>query len=413
MTEGSTPSPAAAPDACPLSLPAFRPLVAAYMAGGFAARSLAVVIGFQVYQLTGDPLALGLLGLVEAIPALSLALFGGYVADQFNRRSILLITRATLALCVAVLTVVSMEGMATSVLTLYAVIFIVGIARGFSDPAIIGLEAQVVPRERAVKASVWLASAGQTAAVLGPASAGFAYDLIGPAGTYATIASLYALSFACVLVLPRVPTPRPGAREPVFRSIAEGVRFVFGHQVFLGAMCLDLFAVLFGGAVALLPIFATDILGVGARGLGFLSAAPAVGSLLVMVISIRWPPVARAGRNMLLAVTGFGIAMIVFGLSTSFALSLAALVVSGICDGVSVVIRRTIMRMLSPNHLRGRIASVNSVFIGSSNEIGALESGVAASLIGARPTVWLGGIVTLAVVATVVWRAPKFRRLRL
>ncbi|HJQ55304.1 MAG TPA: MFS transporter [Vineibacter sp.] len=405
--------PPADPAASALASPSFRRFLVATASAAFAGRSLAVVIGFQVYQLTKDPLALGLLGLVEAIPAVSLALFGGYVADQYNRRSIVLVARFLLVLCVSTLTVVSLAGAATNVWALYAVIFVAGIARGFGEPAAAGLEAQVVPRAQAVNASVWLSSAGQTAGVLGPAAAGFAYDGLGPVVTYSVIAGLYGVCFLAVLSLPRPPTVRVGAREPVWQSIGEGVRFVFRSQVFFGALALDLFAVLFGGAIALLPIFATDLLQVGATGLGFLSAAPAVGSLTVMLISMRWPPVAHAGRNLLLAVAGFGVMMIVFGLSGSFWLSLVALAFAGMFDGVSVVIRRTILRLLSPDHMRGRIAAVNSVFISSSNELGALESGVAASLLGARPAVWLGGIVTLLIVATAAWRAPELRRLRI
>jgi MFS family permease len=411
----SDPPPPAGPPATAsaLALPAFRCFLAAAVAASFAGRSLAVVIGFQVYQLTKDPLALGLLGLVEAIPAVSLALFGGYVADQYNRRSIVLVARFGLVLCVLALTLVSLAGAATSVWALYAVIFVAGIARGFAEPASSGLEAQVVPRDRAVNASVWLSSAGQTAGVLGPAAAGFAYDGLGPVAVYAVIAGLYLLCWLGILSLPRPAMPRTGAREPMMQSIAEGVRFVFRSQVFLGALALDLFAVLFGGAIALLPIFAADLLQVGATGLGLLSAAPAVGSLAVMLWSTRWPPVANAGRNLLLAVAGFGVMMIVFGLSASFWLSLVALAFAGACDGISVVIRRAILRLLSPDHMRGRIAAVNSVFISSSNELGALESGVAASLLGARPAVWLGGIVTLLIVATAAWRAPELRQLKI
>lgn len=410
------PTPSESPASLPsgaFALPSFRLFLTAAATASFASRSLAVVIGFQVYQLTKDPLALGLLGLVEAIPALSLALFGGYVADQYNRRSIVLVTRAMSMLCVLALTLISLNGAAVNVLSLYAVIFVAGIARGFADPAFSGLEAQVVPRAQAVNASVWLSSAGQTAAILGPAAAGFAYGGLGPAATYAVIAGLYALCCGAVLALPRPPTIRTGAREPIWQSIAEGVRFVFRSQIFFGALALDLFAVLFGGAMALMPVFATDILEVGPRGLGFLMAAPAVGSLSVMLWSMYRPPVARAGRNLMLAVTGFGVTMVVFGLSPSFWLSLVALMFSGVFDGISVVIRRTILRLLSPDHLRGRIAAVNTVFIGSSNEIGALESGIAASLVGARMAVWAGGVVTLLVVAAAAWRAPELRQLRI
>ncbi len=257
-------------------------------------------------------------------------------------------------------------------------------------------------------ASCWLAGA-----VLGPLLGGFCFAWFGAAVTFAGIAGLYA---AAGLVIGRIgpkPIPDQPAEQSIWESVAVGVRHVWSDQVLLGSMALDLFAVLFGGAIAILPIFAEDILYVGPVGLGALNAAPTAGALLMMLWATRYPPVKHAGRNLFLAVAGFGVAMIVFALSRSFALSIVALFFSGVFDGISVVIRRSILRLMSPEHLRGRIASVSMIFIGSSNELGALESGVAAKLLGTVRSVWAGGVVTLIVAAAAAVCAPKLRRLSL
>ncbi|HBA82550.1 MAG TPA: MFS transporter [Verrucomicrobia bacterium] len=376
-----------------------------------ANRAAAVLIGLQIYKLTHSALALGWLGLVEAIPALSLAFFGGHVADRVERRRVLLWTRAVSVLCAVLLAVISWNPLTANVYYLYAVIFLAGIARGFSDPAQAGFEAQVVPERLTVNASSWIGSTWVSCAVIGPAAVGFAYDGLGIVSSYAAIAACFALSWGCTALIAPKPLPPIVHEESMMESILGGLKFVLREQALVGAMALDLFAVLFGGAVALLPIYATDILHVGARGLGLLQAATYAGSLLVMMWSTRRPPIRHAGRNLLVCVAGFGICIIVFALSRNFLLSLLALALSGVFDGVSMVIRRSIVRLLSPDRMRGRIAAVNMVFIGASNEIGAFESGVAAHWLGAVPAVWVGGVATLFVVAATWTAAPRLRRL--
>jgi MFS family permease len=396
-----------------LRLPDFRNLLAASAFTTLASRALAVVIGYQVYKLSGDPLSLGWLGLVEAIPALTLALFGGHVADRADRKRIILITLVAATLCAAGLAALAYNSNASGLIPLYAIVFTVGIARGFAEPAMSAFEAQVVPRELYVNAAALQSSVWQGCAIVGPALGGIAYGQLGAALTYELIALLFVCSLLAVLRIGSRPTPAQHAGESIFRSIAIGVRYVFRDQILVGSMALDLFAVLFGGAIAMLPVFAQDVLKVGPEHLGVMTAAPSVGALLVMLWSTRRPPVKRAGRNLILSVAAFGVSMIVFALSTNFWLSLLALAASGAFDGVSMVIRKSILRIMSPDHLRGRISAVSSIFIGSSNEVGAFESGVAASLLGTVRSVWLGGVVTLVVVALAAVAAPRLRRLDL
>jgi MFS family permease len=378
----------------------------------FASRALLVVIGFQVYQLTKSPLALGWLGLVEAIPAISLVLVGGYVADHFNRRNILLMTRAASVLCALTLALLSTQHQETSLWGLYAVIFLAGIARAFADPTNSAFEAQIVPKHLTVNAASWIGSTWIGCSIIGPAVIGFVYEAWGALGSYILITGFFILSWIFTFLIPPKKQIMPAQKEPMLKSIQLGWRFVWNTPPLLAAMALDLFAVLFGGAIALLPIFAEDILHVGARGLGFLNAAPAMGALLIMLIATRHPPITNAGRNLLLTVTGFGISMIVFAFSKNFALSMVALIFSGIFDGVNMVIRRSMTRLLSPEGMRGRISSVGWIFICSSNELGAFESGFVAALIGTVPCVALGGVITLLVAGITALASPQLRNLR-
>jgi MFS family permease len=395
-------------------LPDFWHLLITRGCATLASRALVVVVGYQVYELTKSPLALGLLGLVEAIPALSLALYGGHVADRYERRSILTTSLPTLSACAAVLgvlTAVSHHGLTLA--SLYGVIFVVGIARGLAEPATSALEAQVVPADLIVRSAPWFTSSWLICAITGPVVGGAVYAAGGPSPTYVLFAVLYAAAWLAASRLSPHSVPPAPEGESIWQSIAEGVRYVAFDQILLGSMALDLFAVLFGGVIAILPIFAKDILHVGPIGLGFLNAAPHAGALVTMLIATVYPPVRYAGRSLLIAVAGFGVTMIVFALSTNFYLSLLVLVLSGVCDGVSVVVRRSIVRLFSPDHLRGRIAAVSMIFIGSSNELGALESGLAASWLGVIPSVFAGGSVTLLVVALTTILAPRLRRLHL
>lgn len=397
----------------PFRWPDFRRLFVATACATLASRALAVVLGYQVFEITSQPLALGMLGLIEAIPALSLALYGGHVADRRDRRSVLHVTLAALAVCGLLLCAVSLYEGKAQLLVLYTVVLVIGTARGFAEPAAAALEAQVVPWELLVRSSTLMASCWLTGAVVGPLWGGVSFQFLGPVWTYLIIGLLYFCSWLAVHGIEPRPNPNPQADESIWESISVGVRFVWNDQILLASMALDLFAVLFGGAIALLPVFAKDVLHVGPIGLGVLNAAPTTGALLTMLWATRHPPVRHAGRNLFLAVGGFGVAMIVFASSQTMWLSVVALFFSGVFDGVSVVIRRAILRLLSPDHLRGRIASVSMLFIGSSNELGAFESGVAAALVGTRLSVGLGGVVTLVIVGLASVFAPKLRQLSL
>lgn len=395
--------------------PIFHAFLVADMPERLAASALSVLLGFQVYELTHDPLDLGWLGLAEAIPGISLVLYGGHVADRHSRRRIVLIASALLAVLAVAIALVSGQEHRHAFSILLLLAFLTGVARAFGDPARSGLEAQVVPLQRLLPGISLLATTGRLADVLGPVAGGFAWAALGPVYTYSAIAALFAAS--CVIVLLGVPeraTPQaaPDGHTAAHR-IAEGIRYVVRDQVLLGSMLLDLFAVFFGGATALLPVFATAILHVGPIGFGLLRSVSAAGSLLAALVVGRFLPQHRAGHVLLAVIAGFGVSMVVFGLSQSLPLSLAALFVAGLCDGTSVVIRRAILRLTSPEAMRGRIAAVKSVFVGSSNELGAFESGVAASLLGASAAVWGGGLVTLGIVAGTAWYAPRLRRLDL
>jgi MFS family permease len=396
-----------------LRLADFRKLLVASAFTTLASRALTVVIGYQVYEISGNPFALGWLGLVEAIPALTLALFGGHVADRTDRKRIIVYTLAAASICSAGLAALARDSNNSSELPIYAVVFVIGVARGFAEPAVSAFEAQVVPRELYVSAAALQSSVWQGCAIFGPALGGIAYRQFGAKVTYELIGLLFVGGLLAVLQIRSIPFSAPKAGESIIQSIALGVRYVFRDQVLVGSMALDQFAVLFGGAIAMLPVFAKDILSIGPDKLGFLYAAPSAGALLVMLWSTRHPPVKHAGRNLMLSVAAFGVSMIIFALSENFWLSLIALTASGAFDGVSMVIRKSILRIMSPDHLRGRISAVSSIFIGSSNEIGAFESGVAAGLLGTVLSVWLGGVVTLVVVGVAAIAAPRLRRLDL
>jgi MFS family permease len=393
-----------------LVLREFRALLGARSTNALAVSALATVVAFQTYDITRDPLSLGWLGLVEAIPALSLVLFGGHLADRRDRRAIVVIASTIVTLCAIALAILSAAG-APSLLGILAVIFATGVASGFERPALTALEAQVVPRAEAARGISMLSSVSQGGAIIGPAAGGIAIVVIGIPATYAGIAILLAISTSCLTLIGRKPVPAPIEGEPMIQSLLGGIRYVARTPALVGSMALDLFAVFFGGAIALLPIFATDVLHVGPVGLGVLRTAPSIGALLVMLVATRRPPSRHAGRTLLVCVAGFGVSMIVFGSSTIFAVSLVALFFAGVTDGVSMIIRNTILRVLSPERIRGRVASVNWVFIGASNELGAFESGVAARLFGTVPSVIGGGILTLAVVGVTAWLVPSLRSL--
>ena len=388
----------------------FRALLLGRSINALAISALVTVVAFQVYDITRDPLALGWLGLVEAIPALSLVLFGGHVADRRDRRAVVLVTGSAVTLCAVLLAIVSTSPAWTSLGAILAVVFATGVANGFERPALSGLEAQVIPLGQAARGVSWTSGGWQLGSIVGPAAGGISVAIVGVAATYGLIALLLAISTAAILFIAPKPVPSILRGESFVASLLGGFRYVRRTPALLGSMALDLFAVFFGGAIALLPVFASDVLHVGPIGLGLLRTAPSAGALLVTLLATRRPPGRHAGRTLLVCVAGFGLSMIVFGLSTSFALSLVALFVSGLTDGVSVIIRWTILRVLSPERLRGRVAAVNWVFVGASNELGAFESGVAARLFGPVLTVVGGGILTLGIVGLVAASVPDLRR---
>ena len=394
-----------------LSIPDIRLFIGTIGFFSLASRALAVVIAFQIYKITHSALSLGWLGLVEAIPAITIAPFGGYVADHFRRKNILLVTR--LASCLASAALASLSLLSkVPIAGLYAAIFLAGIARGFADPANTAFEAQVVPKHLTVNAASWISSTWISCSVIGPAAIGFIFDAWGAVGSYLLITACFIISWLFTLAIPPKPQPIPVKKEPIFRSIADGWKFVFGTQPLWASMFLDLFAVFFGGAIILLPVYANDILGVGAKGLGLLNAAPPLGAFLITVAATRHPPIGRAGRNLFMSIIGFGVSIICFAFSKNFVLSLVCLFFSGAFDGVSMVIRRSVIRLLSPEELRGRIASASSIFIVASNELGAFESGMLAAWIGTIPCVAVGGVITLAVTATIGAVAKELRSLR-
>jgi MFS family permease len=388
-------------------------LVCSRLLSALAGMAFATVIGLQIYRLTKDPLALGWMGLIEAIPALALSLLGGHFADRHDRRKLTLVTALIQVAGLAALCYIALNPERWGIGAIYVIIFIFGMAAGFYRPAFSAFEAQIIPDNNVARATSILGGVWQAGAIAGAPLAGFLIDSHGIPFTYGLIVVCMALSLVCVALIKPKPMPKVEEGETVWQSLREGVRYVFRSQPLAGSMALDLFAVLFGGAMALLPIFADDILKVGAQGLGWLRTAPSLGVLLVMLIATRKPPTRNAGRNLLLVVAAFGLSFIVFALSQNFWLSLAALFFSGVTDGISMIIRMVILRVMSPEHMRGRINAVSWMFIGASNEIGAFESGVAARLLGTAPSVFWSATVTLLVVAVVAITMPDLRNLKL
>lgn len=398
-----------------LALPDFRKLLLSHGTLTVAREAEIVVVGWQVFALTKDPLTLGLIGLAEALPYIAVALYAGHVADRTERRSLAVAGTFALmisAIALLLLTITPGAIHAGRVWPVYVVIALSATARSFMRPAVFALSAEVVPRELYPNAIAWRTSTWHLAAVAGPAAGGVLYGFAGAAAAYTAVVIVMASSLAAILSV--APRPKPAAPEnevPLGESLQIGLRFVWSEPVLLAAMTLDLFAVLFGGAVALLPAFA-ELLKVGPQGLGFLRAAPAAGSILMGLVIAHRPPMKRAGASLFSCVAMFGVCMILFALSRNFWLSFALLFISGVVDNVSVVIRSTLLQTRTPEHMLGRVSAVNQIFIGSSNEIGAFESGLAARLLGVVPSVLFGGCMTLLVVAITAWRAPVLRKLR-
>ena len=398
-----------------LRLPGYRRFILSLGLATLGLQMQGVVVGWQVYARTGDPLALGLVGLAEALPFLALALFGGHAADRLNRLRIVRVATLSLAVCSALLWAFSWRSrtgpLASAVVPIYGVIFLTGVVRAFHRPASSALGAELLPKALYANGASWRSSVFHTGMIAGPALGGLAYAWKGPVFTHGVVMVLLVLAFLATLPIRHVPAPVAARGGTIRDSLAEGLRFVSAQKLLLGAISLDLFAVLFGGAVAVLPVFAKDVLRVGPQGLGLLRAAPAVGSLVMAVVLAHRPPVRRAGRTLLLCVAAFGGTMVAFALSRSFPLSLGLLVLSGAVDSVSVVLRATLVQTVTPGPMLGRVSSVNQIFIGSSNELGAFESGLAARFLGLVPSVVFGGCMTLVVVGVVAWRVPALRRM--
>lgn len=401
-----------------LRFPQFRIFMVLRFGMVFAWAMQFVVIEWEIYRLTKDPLSLGMIGLMEVIPAVSLALFAGHFVDQLEKRNLLvkcILGFLTISSGLFLLTwPVFTDGMETNTLvwSIYGLVFLGGIVRSFIGPTIFSLFSLLVPKSVYPNGATWSSGAWQIGSVVGPAVGGFSIGLIGVHWSLLLIAGVALVALFFLFRIPQQEIRNTKKGEPIGQSLKEGLNFVFKTHEVLGAITLDMFAVLFGGAIALLPVFAQDILQVGSLGFGFMRAAPAVGSFLTMMTVAYFPLNRNAGRKLLLAIVGFGMCIIVFGLSKNYWLSLVALFLSGATDGVSVVIRQTILQLKTPDHMRGRVASVNSMFVGSSNELGAFESGLTAKLFGTVQAVVIGGSITILTVLGTGFFLPALRNLQ-
>ena len=390
-----------------LGHPSFAFLLCSRVLANMGFHMLGVAVGWQLYALTGSALDLGLVGLAQFLPIVLLTLLVGQVADRCDRRLIAVVCQLVEAAAALALVAATVTGRQSNT-TILAIVALIGAARAFESPATTALVSDVVPRPLIARAMAWLVSANQTAQIVGPALGGF-LSARSPEAAYVAAASLFVVAGICAAVIRSRRGPR--AVEPLtLESVFSGVAFIWSRRVLLGTMSLDLFAVLLGGATALLPVYARDILDAGPRGLGLLRSAPAVGALATSIFLARYPLRRRIGPALFRTVMVFGAATIVFGLSTSFALSLVALAVLGASDVVSVVIRASLVQIRTPDAMRGRVSAVHSLFTGTSNQLGAFESGLVGALVGTVPSVLLGGIGTVAI--AVLWMVlfPELRR---
>jgi MFS family permease len=397
----------------------FKKLLSARFLFTFAVQMQAVVLGWRIYELLQDPLALGFIGLAEAVPAIGLALYAGYLIDR--ARPLVVYRRVMYVSFLSGLIVLTEHifashlPVALQAAMLYSASFLTGTARAFSGPAIFASVPRMVSRDQILGATAKMSSAMQIARVAGPAFGGLAFGYIGPVFSSSVVCVLLIAASASMLLI-RLQIP-PLDNLPKHASVRDellsGAKFVFTHPILLPALSLDMLSVLFGGVTALLPIFAKEILFIGPKGLGLLRAAPAIGAALMGLYLARNHQLFRTGKALLGAVAGFGFCILLFGLSTSFLLSIVALTLSGMFDSISMVIRSAAVQLSSPDHMRGKISAVNSIFIGSSNEIGEFESGIAAKILGPVPAVYLGGAVCLVVVGIVGYVSPLLRKMDL
>lgn len=377
----------------------------------------ATMISWKVYEMTKDPFSIGLIGLTEFVPAVIMAFFAGHIIDRSDKRNMMmyafianLVLSSFLMLATFTDTIATI-GQSASLLLIYLGIFITGILRAFSGPTSFALVSQLVPKEHLPNATTWHSGSWQIAAVSGPAFAGGLYGAIGITNTFYLILIGFIICLLSVYGISKKPAQVINREESVLESIKQGFRFVWKTREILGTISLDLFAVFFGGATALLPYYADVILHTGPEGLGLLRSAPAIGSIVVLGLLTLRPLKNQQGKLMLYCVGGFGTMIILFGVSELFWLSMFALFISGVLDGISVIVRSTILQLKTPDHMRGRVASLNSIFVMSSNELGSFESGLTARLMGAVPAVVFGGCMTIAVVVTTWFKAPEIRKM--
>jgi len=375
-----------------------------------------VVVGWQIYELTDDVLSLGMIGLAEAIPFIIISFFSGHVADNFNRKRIVVLFTFLYFLITLFLLYFSLNSayfvLKMGTFPIFISIVFVGVIRGFIGAALPAFMSQIIPRTHYANAATWNSTIWHIASIVGPSLAGLLIA-INYSTAYLIDTILVAIALVSFFFIPSKPLPEKVKHENIIESIKSGIHFVFQHPLLLGALSLDLFAVLFGGAIALLPAFADDVLHVGSIELGFLRAAPAIGAVLMAMIIAYRPPKQNAGRNLLLSVAGFGLSTVLFGLSNNLYLAWICLFLTGAFDNVSVVIRHTILQLCTPDNMRGRVSAVNGIFIGSSNEIGAFESGITARAFGLKPSIIFGGLATILVVAITAKINKKLKNLNL
>ncbi len=397
----------------------FKKLMAARFLFTLAVQIQTIVLGWRMYILTKDPLFLGLIGLAEAIPALGLALYAGYIVDRSRPMVVLRRIYGVSWLSGLILLVSQLPATGVSeqvqVVALFLSSFLTGTARAFSQPAMFSIVPRIIGRENLPRGSAWMASTHQIGSISGPALGGLFFGWLGVSATAGMVCTILLLAMAALWWIQAAPNPLPssGKGEGKKTQLLSGLRFVFRHPILLPALSLDMISVFFGGVTALLPIYAAEVLRVGPKGLGILRAAPAIGAAVISLCLTKWDIRVKAGTWLLSAVTGFGLCILVFAVSRNYLLSLAALALSGAFDSVSMVVRMAAVQLSSPDSMRGRISAVNSIFIGSSNELGEFESGVVAHLFGAVAAAIFGGLVCLATVLTVAWLSPHLRNLNL
>lgn len=397
-------------------IPEYKNLVLGRFFFIMSLRMMSTLVGWWVYELTQDPFAIGLIGLSEVIPALSMALYSGHVIDISEKRRLLLksiffyVCAASILLFLSTPLIHDNVNKAYITYCIYAVIFCTGIIRSFAGPSFSALIATIVPRQLLQNATTWSQGSWLSASVTGHAIGGFLIAFLGNMGTMIAICTLMIVAFFTLTRLKPKPAFQQKGEKRTWESVKEGLRFVYKTKELLGALSLDMFAVLFGGAVAMVPVYAKDILKIGPIGFGWLNAAIDIGAICVVVLLTIAPMKKAQGKKLLLAVAGFGICIILFALSKWFILSFFALMIAGMLDGISVVVRGTVMQLKTPDNMRGRVSSVSSMFVNSSNELGQFESGLAAKLLGVVPSVVFGGCMTLAVVIVTWIKAPTLRK---